>query len=145
LKPYVLGDLKFKAAPAPPGGASDEEPAMLPNSTAETPALARLRVLGATGLALALLLGAHAALAQGAPPTACASHETMSAQLAQRFAEVPVALGLTGGGRMVVQLFASADGATWTVVLTSPDGKSCIAAAGRDWQSLPAKPLDPEA
>jgi hypothetical protein len=44
----------------------------------------------------------------------------MSEQLEKRFAEAPVALGLTGGGRMVVQVFASADGATWTVVLTSP-------------------------
>jgi hypothetical protein len=113
--------------------------------TLETPARARLRVLGATGVALALLLGANAALAQSASPEVCASHEVMSEQLEQRFAEAPVALGLTGGGRMVVQVFASADGATWTVVLTSADGKSCIAAAGRDWHSLPPKPLGPEA
>jgi hypothetical protein len=118
---------------------------MLTTLTLETPARARLRVLGATGVALVLLLGANAARAQSPGQSACASHEAMSAQLEQRFAEAPVALGLTGGGRMVVQVFASADGATWTVVLTSPEGKSCIAAAGRDWQSLPGKPLGPEA
>jgi hypothetical protein len=111
----------------------------------ETPALARLRVLGATGVALVLLLGANAALAQSPSRSACASHDVLSKQLEKRFAEVPVALGLTGGGRMVVQVFASADGATWTVVLTDPEGKSCIAAAGRDWHSLPAQPLGPEA
>lgn len=106
----------------------------------ETLRAALLRASGGMFLGLSVLLGADAALA--AP--ACASHEALSKQLEQRYAEVPIAMGLASSGK-VIQVFASADGASWTVVLTHPDGTSCIAAAGRYWQTVTAKALGPEA
>src|ERR671919_860797 len=99
-----------------------------------------LRVFGASLLALALPLGANTARAD----SACASHEAVSKQLEQRHAEVPVAMGLAASGKLL-QVFASADGASWTVVLIEPDGTNCIAASGRYWQTVTEKNLGPEA
>ena len=53
-----------------------------------------LRVFGASLLALALPLGANTARAD----SACASHEAVSNQLEQRYAEVPIAMGPYGPG-----------------------------------------------
>jgi hypothetical protein len=41
-------------------------------------------------------------------------------------------------------VFASDAGDTWTVVMTSPKGSSCIVADGDDWHVLPL-PLGPQA
>lgn len=107
----------------------------------ETPRTAMIRVFGVVLATLALLLAANAASARTA---ACATHEKMSEQLERKNTEIPVALGLAHSGQLV-QVFASEDGATWTVVLTRPDGTSCIAAAGRYWQTVSEKKLGPEA
>ena len=106
----------------------------------ETPRTAMLRVFGASSLTLALLFGIKVALAE----PACASHEAVSKQLEQRHAEVPVAMALADSGKLL-QVFARADGDSWTMVLTQPDGTSCVAASGRYWQPVTAKPLGPEA
>jgi hypothetical protein len=92
------------------------------------------RALGGSLVVLALLLGAGTASAQ-----ACAAFDTMSKQLEQRYAEVPVAAGLAQTGKLL-QVFAAKDGSTWTVILTRPDGLSCIVAAGRHWQMTVPKP-----
>ena len=92
------------------------------------------RVLGAMSLMLALLLGAgstHAA-------SACTSDETMSKPLERRYAETPIAGGLSQSGKLL-QVFSTKDGETWTVVLVRPDGVSCIVAAGRFWQTVAVK------
>lgn len=109
--------------------------------TAETPRTAMLRVFGASALALGLLLAAKAAVAEDAR---CTTHGALTEQLEQRFAEVPVALGLSSTGK-VVQVFSAEGGATWTLVLIRPDGTSCIIAAGRYWQTATPAPLGPEA
>ncbi|MHA1600404.1 MAG: hypothetical protein ACTSW2_06235 [Alphaproteobacteria bacterium] len=106
---------------------------MFTNLTAnETPRSAFLRVFGAVALALALLLdmasGAHA---QASAP--CTTRIRMVEQLGSRFAEAPIAMGLASNGGLV-ELFASTDGTTWTVVVTNPRGLSCILAAGELWQ-----------
>jgi hypothetical protein len=37
----------------------------------------------------------------------------------------------------LVEVFASNDGTSWTIVVTRPDGWSCIVAVGEDWEMLP--------
>ena len=113
---------------------------MRPTFSRATARAAMLRALGASSLTLALLFGVKVARAE--PP--CASHEAVSKQLEQRHAEVPVAMGLAASGKLL-QVFASADGASWTVVLIEPDGTSCIAASGQYWQTVTEKNLGPEA
>jgi hypothetical protein len=59
--------------------------------------------------------------------------------LADRFAEAPVALGIAANGALV-ELFTSRDGATWTIIVTYPDGLSYLLASGRHWMPAPRAP-----
>ncbi|MDA0342345.1 MAG: hypothetical protein O3B74_12195 [Proteobacteria bacterium] len=53
-------------------------------------------------------------------------------QLGAQYAESQTAVGVTGKGE-VLEVFATGDGSTWTLVLTAPDGTSRIVAAGQTW------------
>ena len=95
-------------------------------------------------LTTAALMGAafgvtSSALAQP-PPTAlapaCHSHADLAAMLNQRYSEAPSAVGVQANGHLV-EVFASNDGTSWTIVVTRPDGRSCIVAVGEDWEMLP--------
>jgi len=55
-----------------------------------------------------------------------------------------VAFGLQSNGNLL-QVYASEDKNTWTVVSTTPAGLSCIVAAGKSWESLPFLKNDPMA
>jgi hypothetical protein len=95
-------------------------------------------------LTTAVLVGAFgltsSALAQPPPQTAlapaCHSHADLAAMLNQRYSEAPSAVGVQANGHLV-EVFASNDGTSWTIVVTRPDGWSCIVAVGEDWETLP--------
>ena len=55
--------------------------------------------------------------------------------LRERFAEIPSFIGLVENGA-VLEVFTSNDGATWTIVVTKPDGMSSVVAAGEFWESV---------
>jgi hypothetical protein len=82
--------------------------------------------------------------AQPPPETAltpaCHSHADLTEMLNQKFAEQPSALGLQANGHLV-EVFVANDGTSWTIVVTRPDGWSCIVAVGQHWESLP-DPVD---
>ena len=44
-------------------------------------------------------------------------------------------MGLTASGG-IIEVFASQEG-TWTIVITQPNGTSCLIAVGLDWENLP--------
>jgi hypothetical protein len=99
----------------------------------------RLSHLSAAML-VGLLGAASSALAQpppqaGATP-ACHSRGDLTEMLQQKFSEQPSALGLQADGQLV-EVFVAKDGVSWTIVLTRPDGWSCIVAIGQNWESLP--------
>ncbi|MBT3551107.1 MAG: hypothetical protein HOO19_13690 [Rhodospirillaceae bacterium] len=57
-------------------------------------------------------------------------------QLLEKHSEKPVGMGIaTNGG--VIELFASTDGSTWTLIMTMPNGKSVMVGAGQDWAGAP--------
>lgn len=68
----------------------------------------------------------------------------LTERLAARYGERPVAVGaatdavIPGGVATVV--FASAGGATWTLVHLWPDGAACVAASGEHWETTAAPP-----
>lgn len=94
------------------------------------PRTAIIRIFGAVAVALTLMLViVPAATAQ----QSCNTHDKLAQVLNGRFAEIPVAAGLESSGRLL-QVFASSDGATWTMVATAPDGTSCVLAVGEAWQ-----------
>ena len=88
-----------------------------------------------TAILTALILGsvfiAPAAVAQ----PVCGSHNTVSDNLKKTYSEAPVSMGLTTGGG-IIEVFASDEG-SWTMVITQPNGVSCLIAVGQDWETLP--------
>jgi hypothetical protein len=41
-------------------------------------------------------------------------------------------------------LLSTNEGTTWSIIVTAPDGKSCLVAAGEGWRALEQVALDPE-
>ena len=82
-----------------------------------------------------LLQATPIAEAQGAP--ACAQRAEVVQRLEQRYGETPHSAGVQHNNA-VVELFASDTTGTWTILMTSPDGLSCLLAAGRLWKNEPA-------
>lgn len=63
--------------------------------------------------------------------------------LANEYQERPVARGLSENG-VILELFASRDGESWTAVASFVDGMSCLIASGYFWEGAPDISLDPE-
>ncbi len=80
------------------------------------------------------------AFAQNAP-LACMARESLLTQLQEKYGEVPVALGVADGA--LVELLTAKNGLTWTIILTSPKGMSCLIASGDGWRPLPSAESDP--
>ncbi len=101
-----------------------------------------------TGMVLACGAFASTAAAQQAPQAGmrmpCHNASEIAKQLSSKYEEAPVAFGLQANGNLL-QVYASEDKNTWTVVSTSPAGMSCIVAAGKSWESLPFLKDDPMA
>lgn len=81
---------------------------------------------------MALILAALAAPAAAQQQSVCAPRDGMVAFLAERYGETAQGLGLSVEGA-VVEVYASERTGTFTVLLTAPNGTSCIAAAGHGW------------
>jgi len=64
----------------------------------------------------------------------CASRDTLVGSLSSDFAEKPAALGMGDDGNLV-ELLTTKDGATWTILITTPDGISCVVATGQAWEA----------
>jgi len=67
----------------------------------------------------------------------CADRKTVVAGLEKRYSEEPVSIGLASNGS-VLEILASPTG-TWTIIITRPDGVSCVMAAGDSWEDVPKK------
>jgi hypothetical protein len=74
----------------------------------------------------------------------CHNAAEIAKQLSSKYEEAPVAFGLQSNGNLL-QVYASEEKNTWTVVSTTPSGLSCIVAAGKSWESLPLLKNDPMA
>lgn len=97
-------------------------------------------IFACAGAAAVLFLlkcsGAYAA------PMACSPREDVLAQLSEKFKEQPVSIGLANNGGLL-EVLAARDGTTWTVIITMPNGISCLVAAGESWQDLAVPKLTP--
>ena len=84
-----------------------------------------------------LLLAAALAIPANAAPS-CGPRKEIVADLGQQFREAPVALGLSNDGT-VIEVLTTENGSTWTIMVSRPDGVSCLVAAGASWQQLKRK------
>lgn len=100
----------------------------------------------ALGLGIgAILLTSQALRAE--PAQNCADHGLLVARLAERYGETRQAIGLAGPGHMV-EVFASDETGSWTILVTDLAGQSCLIAAGEAFErteaeSGTARPGDP--
>lgn len=89
--------------------------------------------------AAAIFLSATSVQAQ----IVCVPRSDVLAHLAKKYHEAPVAIGVTSAGALV-EVLTTGDGATWTIIVTGPNGLSCLVAAGEGWRTLSPTTADPE-
>ena len=91
----------------------------------------RLRWFGAA--LSSLFLGS---LTSASAEDGCAERARVLEFLAETYQEAPVSRGIANNGG-VIEVLTSRDGSTWTILITMPDGQTCMVAAGSDWGQLP--------
>ena len=74
--------------------------------------------------------------------SACSTRDQVISQLNEKYKEAPTAVGLANNGALV-EVLTTGDGSTWTLVVSMPNGATCLLAAGQDWQVLVTTPPDP--
>lgn len=81
---------------------------------------------------------ATASPAQMQALTQCGPHARIVEVLAGKYGEAPKAIGTIDQKRFM-EVYVS-DAGSWTVLVTSVGGNSCIVAAGQDWENVPFEP-----
>jgi hypothetical protein len=81
---------------------------------------------------LLVVLTAVLPSAARATPAFCAERARIAERLETEYSEQ-----LVGGGMQsqtgLIEVWAATTGATWTILMTRPDGTSCVMATGTDW------------
>lgn len=88
--------------------------------------------------ALALVISAMPVLAQG--NLNCQARDKIVERLQVRFDEQLMGRGLQGQIRLL-EIFASTDGSSWTILQTHANGTSCVVASGTNWMENQLKLL----
>lgn len=65
---------------------------------------------------------------------ACGSHAMFVKQLAERYGEGSIGIGMSANGKTVIELFVNTETGTWTILTSTPIGWSCMIASGENWQ-----------
>ena len=82
-------------------------------------------------MASASILGSFEAAAQ----SACNPRPDVVGHLAKKYGEATVAIGVTNKGGLV-EVLTTGDGLTWTIIVSMPNGTSCMVAAGEGWRTM---------
>ncbi len=80
-------------------------------------------------IAALILFGANASA-----QVPCNQRAEIVTELAGKYKEVPVAIGVNSKGHLV-EVLSSKHGRTWTIIVTSPDGTSCVVSVGENWST----------
>ncbi len=73
----------------------------------------------------------------------CTARTDIVKQLDAEYGEKTAALGLGNGG-VIVEVFTNRDGSTWTIIVTRPNGQSCVVAAGESWTDVEKPAPEPQ-
>ncbi len=92
-------------------------------------------ILGLGIITSAFLLTTQLLWAQDQSGENCAAYEIVIAQLADKYGERRQSIGLSGSGQ-VVEMFASPETGSWTIIVTRPSGISCLIAAGQNFERV---------
>ncbi len=91
-------------------------------------------------LSTGFTLVASAAMAQ----PQCNERDNVLDLLAKKYQETPIAAGVTNTGGLV-EVLTDIKSGTWTIIVTTPQGMSCLVAAGEGWRNMEQISLEPEA
>ncbi len=107
--------------------------------------LAALLLGGLMWKTLALGIGfALVASTASAQSQLCNERDWVLELLAKKYKESPVAGGVTNTGGLV-QVLTDGKSGTWTIIVTTPQGISCVVAAGEGWRLMQQVTVEPEA
>lgn len=87
-------------------------------------------------LIAALIIAPTIALAQGQN---CVPHQFVAAYLAEKLGQSPQVMGIIANGN-ILQILGNTETGTWTALVTSPNGVSCVVSSGSDIAVLNAAP-----
>lgn len=73
----------------------------------------------------------------------CNKRDNVISLLANKYKESPIAVGVTNTGGLV-EVLSTGDGNTWTIIVTTPQGMSCLVAAGEGWRAIEQELEEPE-
>lgn len=101
------------------------------------------RSLGFVSVA-AMALAVPASLGNADVPqdSNCGQRTTVLDYLSARYSEKPIAMGVAANGGLI-EVLSSLEGTTFTIIVTMPEGETCMVAAGESWESLPAEITKP--
>lgn len=68
-----------------------------------------------------------------ASPLLCGERSDVLTKLAVDFRERPASVALTNDGQLL-EVLKSDSKLTWTILITNPNGVTCLVAAGESWQ-----------
>ncbi len=66
----------------------------------------------------------------------CGQRDKFVELLAEKYKETPIATGVNSKGSLI-EVLSTHDGDTWTLIVTSSDGNSCLIASGQGWCAKP--------
>ncbi|HVH01993.1 MAG TPA: hypothetical protein VM891_03415 [Amaricoccus sp.] len=95
--------------------------------------------------AIAATLVANTPYAEAETRQACAKRDQVVRKLEERFGETLRSIGLHQSDG-VVEVYSSEETGTWTILMTRPDGISCLMSSGQMWEQDAAplqKPGEP--
>jgi hypothetical protein len=108
---------------------------MLNQALVGVASLSALEPLKVVSTAILLTAALAAPTPAVAAPANCGPRAELLKKLAKQYREAPVAVGLANNGALV-EVLTSDSGATWTILISDPNGLSCLIAAGEEWQAL---------
>lgn len=76
-------------------------------------------------------------------PAICGERGALIKTLKTKYKEVPSGMGISLKSTEAFEVFTSKDG-TWTVIMTTSTGRTCIMAAGHSWKDIPKVSADPQ-
>jgi len=70
----------------------------------------------------------------------CGERGSLMTQLKGKYSELPKSMGLAANGSVLEVLTANTG--TWTILLTNPQGITCLIAAGEHWEEMEQRKAD---
>ncbi len=97
-----------------------------------------MRIISSLIAASALFLSVSSANAE----QFCAPRDRAVIQLEKQFGEMISRRGLAANGKRMIELLVSEKG-SWTVLISDPNGRSCVLTSGENWQGTTVLVGDP--